>query len=194
MNMLTVIDIHERDIDSRLCQRCGACCRVYVIVPGADSRFRRYLRATGATVLPPLMDGDEDCCSDPHDIQVDLGWCQHLEVSSDECGETYRCKIHGSAEFPALCAQFNCVSWAKCSDAYDSSNALLVQAQGALTLLREQAAKGIAVRAHDGVDQEEKTPIIVERPVLAVVEKPSPWWIRLLEICRIRSATGRGQQ
>lgn len=37
---------------------------------------------------------------------------------------------------PELCAQFNCVSWAKANDSYTEKNALLVRAQQALDRLR----------------------------------------------------------
>ncbi len=32
--------------------------------------------------------------------------------------ESYRCTLYGSADYPDLCAQFNCVSWAKANDTY----------------------------------------------------------------------------
>ena len=48
----------------------------------------------------------------------------------------YRCRIYGTSNYPELCAQFNCVSWAKANDNYTDNNSLLVSAQQALDGLR----------------------------------------------------------
>ena len=130
------LDIHERDIGEALCRACAACCRVTFKLPDTNSRYRRFLRQTGWTVLPPARDDRADCCDAKHDATVDAGPCRHL-VSEDRGGTTlHRCTVHGTAAHPDLCADFNCVSWAKAHDTYSDRNSLLVSAQRALDRLR----------------------------------------------------------
>ncbi len=136
MDRLEVINIREHDVCSTLCQRCGACCRIMVTITDADSRFRKFLRTTGAVVLPEAQSGKDDCCDGVHDIQLDLGWCQHLEILEGEGARSFRCRIYNTPQFPELCAQFNCVSWAKVYDCYNNNNELLVTAQKTLDGLR----------------------------------------------------------
>ena len=135
------LDIHERDIEPSLCRRCAACCRVTFKLRDTTSRYRRFLRQIGYTVLPAAP-GQVDCCAKKHDATVDMGYCKHLEIDQGDDGTTYRCRVHGTAELPELCAQFNCVSWAKANDHYTTSNALLVHAQRALDGLRAKGRGG----------------------------------------------------
>lgn len=74
---------------------------------------------------------EEDCCSKVHDITIDMGYCRHLHVAK----EGYRCKIYSSNDFPQLCADYNCVSWAKARDRYSTTNTILIQAQRTLDLI-----------------------------------------------------------
>lgn len=131
------LDIHESDVSSSLCQSCAACCRVHVTVPATDSRFRSYLRAVGVTVLPPVPNaGDKDCCDQVHDIRIDLGACPHLVVPDEGAPQRYSCALHGADDYPELCRDYNCVSWAKSSNKYTESNELIAHAQRTLDVLR----------------------------------------------------------
>jgi hypothetical protein len=175
VNALPVLDLHERDIGSSLCQRCGACCRVFVAINNADSRFRRFLRTTGASVIPPAVSGQQDCCDEDHDIQVDLGWCQHLEILDEaDVGRRFRCKVYGTPEFPDLCAHYNCVSWAKFANAYDASNEILIQAQEAFNRLRAEDANpnGAPDMAYENDDATSASEVSL-RPGRA---KHDSWW------------------
>ena len=87
-------------------------------------------------MLPPSEPGEKDCCEKKHDATVDMGYCRHLANEQIQSGETYTCRIYETNELPELCAQFNCVSWAKANDNYNAKNALLVRAQQALDQLR----------------------------------------------------------
>ena len=130
------LDIHERDVGEALCRACAACCRVTFRLEGTNSRYRRFLRQIGWRVLPPAREGRADCCEAKHEATVDAGPCRNL-VSEDHAGAPrHRCRIHGTAEYPDLCADFNCVSWAKAHDNYSEKNHLLVAAQRALDGLR----------------------------------------------------------
>ena len=130
------LDIHERDIESRLCQTCGACCRVTFKLRDTSTRYRRFLRQIGYTLLPPAQVGKSDCCDKKHDAAVDMDFCGHLEIREFAEGKTYRCRIYGTAGYPELCEQFNCVSWAKANETYTIRNSLLQRAQQALHRLR----------------------------------------------------------
>lgn len=128
----TPITIHERDISSRVCRLCAACCRIKVLIPNTDSRYRTFLRKIGYSVLPAAPAASADCCDKVHDATLDLGWCKHLRLPTADSSSTYACSIYGSPEFPQLCAQYNCVSWAKSSNKYNPQNELLRKAQQAL--------------------------------------------------------------
>ena len=69
-----------------------------------------------------------------------MGYCRHLDVGEDGGGESFRCRIHGGPEFPRLCADYNCVSWAKANDMYDGDNPTLARAQETLDRLRAEGA------------------------------------------------------
>ena len=130
------LDIHERDIDSRLCRTCGACCRVTFKLRNTTPRYRRFLRQIGYTLLPPAKSGKPDCCDKKHDATVDMDFCAHLEIREFAEGKVFRCRIYGTGRYPQLCEQYNCVSWAKANDAYNTKNSLLMSAQKALDRLR----------------------------------------------------------
>ncbi len=134
------LDIHEADIGEQLCRKCAACCRVTFNLLETTGRYRRFLRRIGYSLLPPPAQGQADCCDKKHDVKVDMGDCQHLEVAELADGRSYHCRIHGADDYPDLCAQFNCVSWAKANDTYSARNPLLVRAQQALNRLRAEKA------------------------------------------------------
>jgi len=127
-----MLDIHERDIGPELCRRCAECCRIRFKLANTDSRYRRFLRQIGYRVLPAAAEGRADCCEKRHDARVDTGYCQHLEITEQGGDRRFRCRIYRTKDFPDLCAQYNCVSWAKVNDDYHEQNATLVAAQRAL--------------------------------------------------------------
>lgn len=136
------LDIHERDIDSQLCQTCAACCRVTLKIRDTGTRYRQFLRQIGYTVIPPTVSGKADCCDKKHDVTLDMDFCKHLRVSTvPGGGQTYQCAIYGAANYPELCEQFNCVSWAKAHENYSQRNSLLVKAQQALNRLRDNGLR-----------------------------------------------------
>ena len=129
------IRIHERDVGSKLCQSCAACCRILLKIPGTDSRYRTFLRTVGFQVVPAPAPGQADCCDKVHDVELDMGFCKHLDVKADQ---TFACRLHGTSAFPQLCEQFNCVSWAKANNNYSDGNPLLRHVQS----VWEAQAKG----------------------------------------------------
>lgn len=129
------LSIHEKDIGSQVCQRCAACCRIKLSLPKTDPRYRKFLRGVGLTILPPPTE-EGDCCDKIHDVSVDLGNCLHLEISDQEGHPFYKCRIHGTEDFPELCEQYNCVGWAKARNGYNEDNEMLRQAQAAFDSLR----------------------------------------------------------
>jgi hypothetical protein len=134
------LNILHSDITSGLCQRCAACCRIQITVSNTDSRYRRFLRKIGYTILPPPQPGEDDCCGDRHDIKLDMGHCRHLEHRTEQGETTYRCRLYGTSDFPELCAEFDCVSWARFGNSYNESNSTLMTAQRALNKRRNQQA------------------------------------------------------
>lgn len=130
------LDIGHGDIGERLCRRCAACCRITLNIKNSDSRYRVFLRTLGFDVQPPAKAGGADCCEKVHDIKIDTGWCKHLEISEDRHGTLYRCRLHGGDDYPRLCAEYDCVSWARHDGSYHDGNALLATAQAALDALR----------------------------------------------------------
>ncbi|MFN7956330.1 MAG: hypothetical protein U0610_31775 [bacterium] len=132
------LDLHERDIGSALCRACGGCCRITLRLRETTPRYRRFLRRVGYTLDPAPATGADDCCKERHPVTVDAGWCRHLEIGGDGAQPSYRCTIHDAHDYPELCAQFNCVSWAKANETYDARNALLVRAQRAWDRLRRE--------------------------------------------------------
>ncbi len=130
------LDIRERDIDSNLCRICAGCCRITFKLRGTNSRYRRFLRQVGYDVLPRPAAGQPDCCEDRHDARADMGYCKFLEVDEQPGGTLFACQIYETSELPELCADFNCVSWAKANDSYNQRNPTLVRAQKAFDRLR----------------------------------------------------------
>lgn len=131
-----ILDIHERDIKSQLCQACGACCQITFKLRDTNSRYRSFLRQIGYILLPVSAPGWTDCCEKKHDVTVEMGYCKYLDVEHSRDGEVYRCRIYEIDDLPELCAQFNCVSGAKANNNYNASNSLLVRAQQALDRMR----------------------------------------------------------
>lgn len=113
--------IHERDITSSVCQRCAHCCHIRIKLPKTDSRYRAFLRQIGVPLLPPAVEGGKDCCEKEHDAEIDLGMCPHL-VESDT---KFACALYGTPSFPEMCAEFNCVSWAKAFNVFDKNNRVI---------------------------------------------------------------------
>lgn len=131
------LTITPRDIDSRVCQLCGACCRIYIPLPKTDSRYRMFLRGIGHTVFPAAKSATEDCCTKVHDARLDLGWCQYLRIAEDGQRPSYSCSLYGTTRFPQLCAQYNCVSWALAHNLYSPNNGMLRAAQSAFSAATE---------------------------------------------------------
>jgi len=132
-------DIHERDITPELCRLCGACCRINLRLPDTDTRYRAFLRQTGHTVSPPAQVNQKDCCEKRHEATVDMGYCQHLDVKGDGEQCSFSCRIYAAPEFPELCEQYNCVSWAKAEGKFPSGSDYVEAARIALHRLRSKA-------------------------------------------------------
>src|SRR5690349_14836497 len=107
------IDIREHDIRSEVCQSCAACCRIRITVSNTDSRYRLFLRAIAMKVSPPMRENGQDCCGKVHSVSIDMGPCPHLIEDKVDGRSTFSCELYGTSSFPALCADYNCVSWAK---------------------------------------------------------------------------------
>lgn len=135
-----VITIHERDIESGVCQRCAECCRIQLSIKGTDSRYRQFLRTVGFVVIPSPSGGEADCCDKEHDITLDMGYCTHLKQTNDGVGRKFYCKLYGTSEFPKLCSEYNCVAWAKARNSYGESSTVLRAAQVALDAYRAAGA------------------------------------------------------
>jgi hypothetical protein len=131
------IDITHSNITSDVCQRCAACCKISFKISNTSSRYRKFLRQIGFNVRPPMVDGTKDCCEDQHDITVDMGYCKHLEIYTEDSGTHYQCSLYGTDDLPELCTDFDCVSWAKFSGTYSGDNKTLVEAQDALDQVRD---------------------------------------------------------
>ena len=137
-----LIELKHSDITSELCQRCAACCRIEFNIANTDSRYRTFLRQVGLAVDPPPKEGQTDCCADRHNITVDLGYCKHLEILEEEGDRRFRCGVYGTSDYPELCAQFDCVSWALANNDYSDKNKRLVQAQTATNMVRLASGPG----------------------------------------------------
>lgn len=141
------LSIHERDVTPDLCMQCGACCRILLTLEHTDRRYRTFLRETGFALSSVPRAGDTDCCDDMHSIQVDTGFCRHLKRAESEGGVKCSCTIYETASFPKLCAEFNCVSWAKARNQYGPQSSLLMSAQAALDRMRAERSR---IRIVDG--------------------------------------------
>jgi hypothetical protein len=140
----TLLAIREADITSGVCRRCAACCQVTIQVAGADARYRKFLREVGLELVPPPRPGKDDCCDDAHAVTVKLGPCRHLVTGLGAGGEpSFGCAVYEDVRRPQLCADFNCVSWAKTNNTYTMDNQLIVRAQQVWKSLRASRA-GVA--------------------------------------------------
>jgi hypothetical protein len=88
--------------------------------------------------MPPAA----DCCDVTHDVSIDMGYCRHLKISEENGQRAFECRVYGSADFPDLCAQYNCVAWAKAFNSYNDSNVTLLAAQRAADRVHEAKACG----------------------------------------------------
>ena len=98
--------LHEKDITSELCGKCGICCS-FAIRPKHSTVDRRYMYFLKATVekhenIEFIGDGLRITCS-------------HLKDR--------KCTIYDKR--PQLCRDFNCVAWAKVSNNLDQYNRVL---------------------------------------------------------------------
>jgi hypothetical protein len=90
--------------------------------------------ADGAGEASPLV-APRVLCDARHDVQLDMGYCQHLEIGGAEAARRFHYRIYGTEGLPELCAQYSCVSGAKARGEYDERNAMLGVAQRALDAL-----------------------------------------------------------
>lgn len=124
--------LNEGDISQGVCKSCGECCRILVPLPMTTTRYRQFMRVAGYSVLPAAKPGARDCCDKQHPATLDLGYCRHLTVAPQtDSRAQFSCGIYETEQFPELCLQFNCVSWAKAHDRYSSKNRMLLRAQAA---------------------------------------------------------------
>ncbi len=142
--VLPVLTIHERDISPAVCQRCARCCQIEIKLPNTDSRYRKFLRGVGMNLSPPVADGQDDCCDDPHEATLRLGPCMHLRSEETPGGPRYACALYGDSRRPELCEHFNCVSWAKVANLYNPRNELMACAQRAFEQARSDVALPVA--------------------------------------------------
>lgn len=100
-----------KDINSDLCVKCGACCKVSLAVNvQQDTRSFEYYKAVGLNI--ELVEDNKNMA------RVNFGDCQHLDTSEG----LYKCKIYDSR--PQLCRDFNCLAWASCTNIKDKSEFL----------------------------------------------------------------------
>lgn len=148
--------LHERDITEAVCRRCAACCRVKVTVNATNSRFRAFLRTVGVSFTPEAPVGATDCCAEVHDIEVDLGECTHLETTILQGKPFYTCRLHGTDRLPQLCSEYNCVSWAKAHNVYQSGSSMMKRAEAAAKVVAEIDGLGRDIFAASGGDFREE--------------------------------------
>ncbi len=101
-----------------------------------DGRFRRFLRAVGFDLTPAPKEGNDDCCDGVHATTVHLGPCRHLVTREGDTGAINECAMYDDPRRPQLCADFNCVSWAKANNNYTLDNQFLTRAQEAWLAVR----------------------------------------------------------
>lgn len=76
----------------------------------------------------------------------------HLRVEVNAQGKRkYTCSIYGSPRYPQLCQEFNCVSWAKFNNAYNSQNTALLEAQLAFDKTKKAEDDGSVDNGKDGL-------------------------------------------
>ena len=101
--------LQETDITEEVCKGCAICCEIEITPNWKDPRQMEWLRA--------IVDKHEHIRATEKGIRIR---CSHLE-GSDALG--YQCGIYN--ERPQLCADFNCVSWAKVSNNLTQYNRVL---------------------------------------------------------------------
>lgn len=145
------LTIHEQDVCSALCTQCAACCRIFLNLRSTDSRYRKFLRGIGLQLTCNPKGSNGDCCDDVHDVRVDMGPCLHLERGD----RGWVCKLYGMASYPQLCKDFNCVSWAKARNVYNSRNKTLAAAQATLDKLMSPFGAMHVTNVHSDMSKSE---------------------------------------
>ena len=87
------------DINEVLCQHCAHCCLNTLIPITLDDRTYEYFITIGLDIVQ-----DED---NPEVGILNVGKCKYLKKN----GSKYKCSIYDDR--PQLCADYNCVAWAK---------------------------------------------------------------------------------
>jgi len=85
-----------KDINSELCIKCGACCRVFFPIQG-DERYFEFLEGIGLNLIRNKKNKTLG--------KIDFGYCKNLNTSDN----LYKCKIYEGR--PKLCKDFNCLAW-----------------------------------------------------------------------------------
>ena len=112
--MIDVADpeLEPEDIDGDLCMRCGECCKIKIEILGNETYFefvREMLEEPLRAAYPDLRIYLKQA-DDKEFIVLDLGYCRHLDRSTDATGEERLvCGIYDRR--PQVCRSFNCVSW-----------------------------------------------------------------------------------
>ncbi len=96
--------LQEKDITSALCEKCALCCSMEIKPKWADERMMKALKV--------MVEGHENVKFLGDGIRIT---CSHLKES--------KCDIYFRR--PQLCADFNCVSWAKVSNNLNQYNQVL---------------------------------------------------------------------
>jgi len=97
--MGTKTDLTCADITEKLCKHCAHCCLNVLVPVQMDDRIFDFFQAAGLDIQR-----DEN---NPDVGIVNAGACQHLK----QVGDAYKCSIYDTR--PKLCADYNCVAWAK---------------------------------------------------------------------------------
>ena len=98
-------ELDYSDINSKLCVKCGECCKIYVPFKG-NERYIGFLKDIG---IPVIMDT-------ANQGRIFWGYCPKLLIENGY----YHCTIYENR--PDLCKDFNCIAWAKCTDTFDKSD------------------------------------------------------------------------
>lgn len=98
-----------KDVNSELCIRCGACCKISIPL-SLDDRTHEFYQVVGLDVT----------INEHPEIgpALEVGYCQHMEIKDG----FYKCQIYDSR--PQLCRDFNCLAWAICANIKDKFPAL----------------------------------------------------------------------
>jgi hypothetical protein len=90
------LDINERDIESKLCQTCAACCRITFKLRDTKLRYWWFLGQIGYNLVPAPAPGQGDCCDKKHNATVVMGYCKYLQIEHNP-------EPHEPAGFVVLC-------------------------------------------------------------------------------------------